>query len=59
MSEASISGGKSFLLRLGYWAAELLLVFVGAYAAFWLTNYQQHQRRCDDTISFWQRLKTK
>jgi hypothetical protein len=34
---------KSFLRRLGHWAAELLLVFLGAYAAFWLTNYQQHQ----------------
>ena len=43
MSEPSNTGGKSFLSRLGQWAAELLLVFVGAYAAFWLTNYQQHQ----------------
>lgn len=43
MSEASISDGKLFFSRLGHWAAELLLVFVGAYAAFWLTNYQQHQ----------------
>jgi hypothetical protein len=24
------------------WAAELLLVFLGAYAAFWLTNHQEH-----------------
>src|SRR5512133_3835420 len=29
--------------RLGRWAAELVLVFVGVYAAFWLNNYQQHQ----------------
>jgi uncharacterized protein YukE len=43
VSEASVSDGKSFLSRLGRWTAELLLVFVGAYAAFWLTNYQQHQ----------------
>lgn len=26
------------------WAAELLLVFLGAYAAFWLTNHQEHKR---------------
>jgi len=25
------------------WSAELLLVFLGAYAAFWLTNHQEHQ----------------
>jgi hypothetical protein len=33
---------RSHLSRLGRWAAELLLVFVGVYAAFWLNNYQQH-----------------
>jgi hypothetical protein len=27
---------------LGKWAAELLLVFLGAYAAFWLSNHQEH-----------------
>jgi hypothetical protein len=26
------------------WTAELLLVFVGAYAAFWLNSYQERQR---------------
>src|SRR5204863_8111264 len=26
------------------WIAELVLVFVGVYAAFWLSNYQQHQQ---------------
>jgi hypothetical protein len=31
----------SRLSRLGRWGAELLLVFVGVYAAFWLSNYQQ------------------
>jgi hypothetical protein len=31
----------SRLSRLGRWVAELLLVFVGVYAAFWLNNYQQ------------------
>jgi hypothetical protein len=34
----------SRLSRLGRWVAELLLVFVGVYAAFWLNNYQQHQQ---------------
>ena len=33
---------RSRLSRVGRWAAELLLVFVGVYAAFWLSNYQQH-----------------
>jgi len=35
---------RSRLSRLGRWAAELLLVFVGVYAAFWLNNYQQHEQ---------------
>ena len=34
---------KPFLYRAGHWTAELVLVFLGAYAAFWLTNYQQHR----------------
>ena len=34
----------SRLSRFGRWVAELLLVFVGVYAAFWLNNYQQHQQ---------------
>ena len=34
---------RSLLLRIGRWTAELVLVFVGVYAAFWLNNYQQHQ----------------
>ena len=33
---------RSLLSHVGRWAAELLLVFVGVYAAFWLNNYQQH-----------------
>lgn len=33
----------TLLSRLSRWSAELLLVFLGAYAAFWLTNYQQHR----------------
>ncbi len=35
---------RSRLSRFGRWAAELLLVFVGVYAAFWLNNYQQRQQ---------------
>ena len=34
----------NFWARLGRWAAELLLVFVGVYAAFWLSNVQQRQQ---------------
>jgi hypothetical protein len=33
----------SLLSRIGRWAAELVLVFVGVYAAFWLNNYQEHR----------------
>ncbi len=35
---------RSWRTQLGRWLAELLLVFLGAYAAFWLTGYQQHQQ---------------
>ena len=38
------STGRTFLSRAGRWVAELLLVFVGVYAAFWLNNYQQHRQ---------------
>jgi hypothetical protein len=41
MTEAT--GKRSRLSRLGRWVAELLLVFIGVYAAFWLNNYQQRQ----------------
>src|SRR5580704_18397950 len=34
----------SFLPRVGRWTAELVLVFIGVYAAFWLNNYQQHRQ---------------
>ena len=34
---------RSRFARLGRWVAELILVFVGVYAAFWLNNYQQHR----------------
>ncbi|HEY3664088.1 MAG TPA: hypothetical protein VGL24_13120 [Chthoniobacterales bacterium] len=31
--------------RLFHWTAELLLVFVGVSAAFWLNNYQEHAQK--------------
>jgi hypothetical protein len=34
----------SRFLHFGGWVAELVLVFVGVYAAFWLNNYQQHRQ---------------
>lgn len=30
--------------KIGRWIAELVLVFVGVYAAFWLNSFQQHQQ---------------
>jgi len=42
MSE--IRGRKAFFAHVGRWIAELFLVFLGAYAAFWLNNYQQHRQ---------------
>jgi hypothetical protein len=35
---------RSRFAHFGRWIAELVLVFVGVYAAFWLNNYQQHQQ---------------
>src|SRR4029077_7170213 len=35
---------RSRFARFGGWAAELVLVFIGVYAAFWLSNYQQHRQ---------------
>lgn len=35
---------RSRFARLGRWVAELVLVFVGVYLAFWLNNYQQRQQ---------------
>lgn len=55
------ASGKPLLSRLGHWSAELLLVFLGAYAAFWLTNYQQQRAAAErhDQILAWleQRMK--
>ena len=35
---------RSRFARFGRWVAELVLVFVGVYLAFWLSNYQQHRQ---------------
>ena len=34
---------KKIYIKIRRWVAELLLVFIGVYAAFWLNNFQQHQ----------------
>ena len=39
-----ITEKRSLLSRVVRWTAELILVFVGVYAAFWLNSYQQHQQ---------------
>ena len=36
---------KAFSARIGRWLAKLLLVFIGVYAAFWLSNLQQRQQQ--------------
>src|SRR6266702_6607843 len=52
---------RSLLSRVGRWTAELLLVFVGVYAAIWLNNYQQHRedagRRDQILASFEKQLR--
>src|SRR5215475_15937156 len=35
---------RSLLARTVRWIAELVLVFVGVYAAFWLNDFQQHRQ---------------
>jgi hypothetical protein len=35
---------RSRFARFARWVAELVLVFIGVYAAFWLSNYQQQQQ---------------
>ena len=45
---------RLLLSQIGRWLAELILVFLGAYAAFWLSGYQQHQgdaRRRDQILA--------
>ena len=52
---------RSPFARFGRWVAELVLVFVGVYVAFWLNNYQQHaqdaQRRDQILASFEKQLR--
>jgi hypothetical protein len=46
---------RSRFAHLGSWVAELVLVFVGVSAAFWLSNYQQHRQdaeRRDQILAF-------
>jgi hypothetical protein len=45
--------------HVGRWIAELILVFVSVYAAFWLNNYQQHQqeaKRRDQILASLERI---
>jgi hypothetical protein len=45
----------SRLSHVGGWVAELVLVFIGVYAAFWLSSYQQRQQdveRRDRILAF-------
>jgi len=47
----------SWISKISRWLAELVLVFVGVYAAFWLNNYQQHQeqlKRRDQILAYLQ-----
>ena len=44
MITATADRKAPFLSRAGRWVTELVLVFVGVYAAFWLSNYQQHRQ---------------
>ena len=52
---------RSRFSRFGRWIAELLLVFMGVYAAFWLNSYQQHlqdaERRDQILASLEQQLR--
>src|SRR5947207_8169070 len=50
-----INQKRSLLSRIARWTAELVLVFVGVYAAFWLNSYQQHRQdaeRRDQILAF-------
>lgn len=53
-SEPGNDKSKAIRVRLGHWVAELLLVFVGVSAAFWLNNYQlreQDAKRRDQILA--------
>src|SRR3982751_588854 len=46
---------RSRFSHIAGWVAELILVFVGVSAAFWLSNYQQHRQdaeRRDQILGF-------
>jgi len=48
-----------FYAKIGPWIAELLLVFIGVYAAFWLSSFQQHRedaKRRDRILASLERL---
>lgn len=38
---------RSVFARIGRWTVELVLVFVGVYAAFWLNTFQQRQQEAE------------
>ena len=38
--------------RLMHWTAEVVLVFFGVSAAFWLNNYQQHEQEAKQRSDF-------
>jgi hypothetical protein len=45
--------------KVGRWTAEMVLVFIGVYAAFWLNNYQQHHqdaKRRDQILASLERI---
>jgi hypothetical protein len=46
---------RARFLHFGGWVAELVLVFVGVYAAFWLNDYQQQRQDAErrDRILAW------
>jgi hypothetical protein len=44
MSISTVDRKAPLVSRAGRWVAELILVFVGVYAAFWLNNFQQHRQ---------------
>jgi hypothetical protein len=44
VSTTTVDRRNPIMSRAGRWVAELVLIFVGVYAAFWLSNYQQHRQ---------------
>lgn len=40
-------GSRNLRSRLVHWIAELCLVFIGVYGAFWLNSYQERQREAE------------